>query len=128
VSLRSRRKSIRKASEALEILQKVRNMVTDGLHLYVRYACYYSFCSPLVAAKHNGISVLKTHRIDTDDVYITKLPCLDEVTFQLAIYTNKNMSEFMYQRVPIIPVTDTDTVPTKQLDRQTTYGCIQNTI
>jgi len=42
--------------------------------------------------------------------------------------TNKSMPEFMYQRIPIIPVTDTDKLPNKQLDSQGTYECIRNTI
>ena len=63
-SLRSRRKSIREASEALEILQKVRNMVTRRFHLYVCNACSYRFYDRL-AATRTGILLLKTHILQT---------------------------------------------------------------
>ena len=69
-----------------------------------------------------------THRTDTDDFHVTVAPFAHEATFQLAFYTNKIMSEFMYQRIPIILVTDTDKLSTKQIDRQATYGCIHSTI
>ena len=71
-------------------------------------------------------AIENTRPTDTDDIHITVLPFSDEATFRLTFYINKSMSEFMYQRIPIIPVTDTDKVATEQLDRQTTYGCIHN--
>jgi len=49
-----------------------------------------------------------THLTDTDDVHITLPLFAHEATLKLVTYTNKSMSESMYQRIPIVPVTDTD--------------------